>query len=213
MKEKTKIIPVLIISSLLSIKWLEYAKSVEEMANSRWHTFMAATYFSRKNEDLALKELEEAIKTKVVYPEAYVKIGIYYLNKGLYEEAIKLLLHAFQFYPSDREICLSISRSLEGMENLNDAIRWAEYCFNLKQEKNTLIFLASLYIKVERTKEAYNLLIKFKNTDDPDILLLLGISAFKTGKKEFAIRIFETLLSLPEIPESVKTLIKKEIEK
>lgn len=213
MKEGIKILPVLIVFSFLSIEWFKYAKSVDEMAKSRWHTFMSATYFSRKDETTALKELEEALKTKVVYPDAYMKMGIYYLNKGMNEEAIKFLLSAFTFYPSNKDVCLFLSRACEGSGNMIEALKWAEYCFNLKKEKTTILLLANLYLKLGLERKAFNLLGEFKNTDDAEILLLYGLSALKSGEREIAQKIFEKLLSLPDLPDSLKETIKSQSEK
>mgnify|MGYP000434884128 CR=1 FL=1 len=213
MKEGIKIFPVFILGCFLSLQWFEYVKSVDEMAKSRWHTFMSATYFSRKDETTALKELQKALETKAVYPDAYMKMGIYYLNRNENEEAIKFLLSAFKYYPSSKEVCLFLARAYEGTGNLGEALKWAEYCVNLKKEKTTILLLANFYLKGGLERRAFNLLEEFKDTDDPEILLLYGLSAFRTGKKEIAQKIFERLLSSPNIPDSLKKLIKEKIEK
>ncbi|NIO06419.1 MAG: tetratricopeptide repeat protein [Proteobacteria bacterium] len=73
-----------------------YGLSIEVKPTAKAHTFLGWAYSHQGNYDKAIAECLKAIELDPDYGNPYNDIGAYYIEKGMYEEAIPFLKQAIE---------------------------------------------------------------------------------------------------------------------
>ncbi len=73
-----------------------YRLSIEAKPTAKAHTFLGWAYSHQGNYDEAIAECLKAIELDPDYGNPYNDIGAYYIEKGMYEEAIPFLRQAIE---------------------------------------------------------------------------------------------------------------------
>jgi len=188
-KFETKVLLPIILIFPLFFSWLFYYKEVIGLMNSRWNTVMAATLLSRGKEEEALSHLNEALKSKYVYPEAYLKMGLFLVQKKRYGEAVFYLLKALLYYPSLPLLYRSLSEASFYTGDINSSIDFAKAYYEMERSHESAVWFTLILLKSERFRDAFNFLKSVKRyyPDSPFILILYGLANMAMGNTQDAL--------------------------
>lgn len=73
-----------------------YKESIEVCPTAEAHTFLGWAYSHQGDIDRAIEECHKAIETDPEFGNPYNDIGAYYIQKGMYDEAVPWLKKAMQ---------------------------------------------------------------------------------------------------------------------
>lgn len=209
-KFEVRILPPFVLIIPIFFSWFFYYREVLGMMNSRWNTVMSATLLSRGYEESALSHLKEAVKSKYVYPEAYLKTGLLLTKNERYSEAIFYLMKALSYYPSTPVIYKALSEANFYGGDRELAVDFAKAYYDIDPSHESALWFALMLLKSERFRDAFNFLRSVKKyyPDSPIILILYGLANMGVGNTEDALffwqKGFYLLKDLP--PEFLKEL-------
>jgi tetratricopeptide (TPR) repeat protein len=213
-KFETKALLPLILILPVFISWFFYYREVIGMMNSRWNTVMAATLLSRGEEESALSHLKEALSSKYVYPEAYLKMGLFLSQKKSYADAIFYLLKALSYYPSLPILYRSLSEASFYAGDINSSIDFAKTYYEMERSHESAVWFAIILLKSGRSRDAFNFLRSVKKYyyDSPIILILYGLANMAMGNTQDALFFWQKGFYLlkdlpPDFIKEIKTLL------
>lgn len=149
-----------------------------------------------KNYGQALVQIEQEIGQNSS-AELYFKKGLVYSNLQNYQEAVKAFSEANNLQPGNIEILSEMAESLSVLGNYQDASYYFQKAAKL--QPNNLPVLARLgrnYISLKDFKRAYTCFSDVYSKDSTNVYWnkQLAFCAFRTGKKEQAICLYENVL-------------------
>lgn len=199
----------------LSFSWYFYYREVLGMMDSRWNTVMAATLFSREKEEEGFRHLLDAVREKYVYPEAYLKMGLYLTRKNKFEEAILYLNKALLHYPALPVIYRALSEAYLYTGNSALAVSFAQTYYEMVKSHESALWCAMVYMKAEKFRDAFNFLRSVKKyyPDSPLILVLYGLANMAIGNTQDALFFWKKGMYLlrempPEFVRELRDLLK-----
>jgi hypothetical protein len=211
--EAKALLPLILILPVF-ISWFFYYREVIGMMNSRWNTVMAATLLSRGEEESALSHLKEALSSKYVYPEAYLKMGLFLSQKKSYADAIFYLLKALSYYPSLPILYRSLSEASFYAGDINSSIDFAKTYYEMERSHESAVWFAIILLKSGRSRDAFNFLRSVKKYyyDSPIILILYGLANMAMGNTQDALFFWQKGFYLlkdlpPDFIKEIKTLL------
>ncbi len=205
-----RILPSFILLIPIFFSWFFFFREVIGLMHSRWNTVMSATLLSRGKEEEALSHLKDALKDKYVYPEAYLKMGLFLLEKKSFVDSIFYLLKALSYYPSLPIIYRALSEAYFYIGEINLSIDFGKAYYEMNKSHESAVWFGILLLKAERWRDAFNFLktVKKYYGDSPIILILYGLANMGIGNVEDALffwqKGFYLLKDLP--PEFIKEL-------
>ena len=189
LKFEAKVLLPLILVFPVIFSWFFYYREVIGLMNSRWNTVMAATLLSRDKEEEALLHLNDALKGKYVYPEAYLKMGLFLLQKKRHSDAIFYLMKALFYYPSMPLLYRALSEANFYAGDINLSIDFAKTYYEMERSHESAVWFTIILLKTEKFRDAFNFLRSVKKyyPDSPIILILYGLANMAMGNTQDAL--------------------------
>lgn len=183
-------------------RFATYSKQVKEKPDDpAGHYELGKVYLERREYLKAFNQLNEAIRLKEDYGEAYREKGIalFYLKR--YLDAEKILLKSFKLKPTQPDIATDLGSIYLQNGNIKKAFRYLKVA-ETRNNNIHIVFnnLAAAYAKTGKNKQA----LKFwkmaleKNPFLPEIHVNMGVVFEKTGKKKKAVAAYHKALELDE---------------
>ncbi len=150
-----------------------------------------------KNYDKALIQIEKQIGENA-NADLYFKKGLILSSLQNYQEAVKVYSEALKLQPDNPEIISEMAEGLAVLGNYQDATPYFQKSAKLQPENLTLAAkLGRNYISLKDYKSAYNCFSDIFKKDSTNVYWnkQLAYSAFRVGKKEEAITLYEKVLA------------------
>lgn len=209
-KARFKIGTIIILLAVCLIRWIVFGVELNKTAKSKWHTLMSATYFSRGDEERGVLMLEEALKGRFVYPEAYLKYGIFLLNKEQPYSALPYLEKAYLFLPWKIAIYKALADAYSMIGLGEKALDYGRIYVNSNPTFENRLWFAMIMVKARMFEDAFFLVkdLKQEQPENPLVLTIYGIILLNMGKEEDAIFWWDKALSLTKDKENLKRALK-----
>jgi len=170
--------------------------------------------------ELDIERMEQVIRDDPQDPEARVALAEFYLDKGMYREALQQTGQVLELYP-EHEGALLVSgiahvrqgqpeESLEPLEKFAD-LRQAQPTAGMDNAlEAAYYFLGESYVKLERTDDAIRVLeaALLINATDADALYQAGLAYQASGQPELALERYHKAVRLvPNFTEAYSGMI------
>jgi len=169
--------------------------------------YRAYTLESIDLDDLALKEIEAALKVNPIYSGPYRLRGKIYAKQKDYNKAFESFRNALLLHSGDKETRINLARTYLDLEKYDDAIKQFETIREVwPKEAKAYFFLSKLYALVNKYEESLESLAEAHALIPHDVYDILNVAevmfeqggydeaqkaytmALETGKKEVEIR-------------------------
>ena len=121
----------------------------------------------------AIKELNKAIELKKDYAEAYLNLGMVYLNLKKYQEAIKFFNQSLVHNKKLTSVYYYLGECYKNIDNIDKALSY----YILSYHQKTYSKILECYFILNKKKK-YQKLISSISKDDPDNRRIAAISAY-----------------------------------
>ena len=112
------------------------------------------TYARQRVPDKALEDFKKVVKLEPRFIDAHIQIGLYYLERKDYAQAIDSFKKAYALDPNHKKsIIYSMGRAKQGQKNYAEAVEWYEKFLLVEGEK---------YDKLQEKAKGYIATSKFK---------------------------------------------------
>ncbi len=150
-----------------------------------------------KNYQEALKQINKKIDQQASVL-LYLKKGIVYTNLQNYQEALNAFSAGYKLEPENKEILNEMAENLAILGNYYDAVPFFEKA--KEQEPGNLSIAAKMgrnYINLDNYSKAFDVFTEVYSKDSTNLYWnkQLAYCAFKTGKKDMAITLYEKIIN------------------
>ena len=134
---------------------------------------MGFTLYTQNKYSEAIKELNKAIELKKDYAEAFLNLGMVYLNLKKYQEAIKFFNQSLFHNKKLTSVYYHLGECYKNIDNFNKALSY----YSLSRHQKTDSKILECYFVLNK-KEEYKKLINRISKNDPDNRRIAAISAY-----------------------------------
>lgn len=170
--------------------------------------------------ELSIEQLEEAIRQDPQNPDTRVSLAEFYLNKGMYPEALEQAEQVLRVYPENEGALLIAGLAYVRMERREEALAPLEQFVFLRRDRPmaqndrmlemAYYFLGESYVKLDQPQEAIEALEAALaiSSVNADALYQLGLAYHAAGHPEAAVaRYHQAVRFVPDFAEAYVGMI------
>lgn len=171
--------------------------SIEDRNEANEHLDRAISFGMCGKVDQAIAAIEKALELDENFPQAYNKLGDFYMKKGWIQQAADAFAKSIELDPANENSHFDLGCACTHLGEYDRALASLKAALEIKPKHFEVYgHIGQIYLETNRTDEAIGALQKARKGDKLNLMATfnLGIALHQTGRGEEAVRMFTAVI-------------------